>query len=166
VLDASGLAVGAHLSLDGVPLGEAPLVTLVSGGRHRLTVAPPGEAVTESWVELSGRFVVPSGAAPPEAVEPDAEALARINRELQRQRPKLQVCYEKWLKADPRATGEVELHLRVAASGRVKAADVTGAPPGAPADCLVRAARALTLPALGGEVELELPLQLRSSPPP
>jgi hypothetical protein len=160
LFDAASLPRGTRLILDGVPLGEAPFAALVSSGRHRLALASPGEAVHESWVELSGRYV-PRLALPEAAVtEPDAAAVQRLQEALRRQRPKLQACYEKWLKANPSASAEVELRLVVSASGRVKDARVEGGGPGAPVECLVRSAKALSLPALGSELELEVPLRL------
>jgi hypothetical protein len=162
-LDASGLASGTRLFLDGALVGEAPMSMLVESGRHRLGVAAPGEAVHESWVELSGRHVVKPASAMVErpAVASDEAALELIRREVTRQRPKLKACYEKWLKGNPTASEEVEveLELLVSASGRVKRATVAGLT-GEPADCLVRAAKALSLPRLGVEVELQLPLKL------
>lgn len=162
-LDASSLAAGTRLTLDGALVGEAPLSAMVSAGRHRLGLASSGEAVRESWVELSGPYsVTPSISL--QAIEPtvpDAIAVARIQAELRRQRPKLSACYEKWLKANPSASAEVELRLVVSARGRVTQATVEGSlSEGGPADCLVRTAKALSLPALGTEVELELPLKL------
>ena len=162
--DASSLPGGTRLSLDGAFLGEAPLSALVASGRHRLGMASPGEAMHESWVELTGRYVVRLSSPPPRveppAAEPDEAQVARIEAELQRQRPKLKACYEKWLKANPDASAEVELRLVVSASGRVREASVKGELSGAPAECLVRTARALSLPPLGREVEVEVPLRL------
>lgn len=162
-LDATSLAAGTRVTLDGALLGEAPLSAMVTSGRHRLGLASPGEALRESWVELSGPYSV-KPLIPLRAIEssvPDAIAVARIQAELQRQRPKLSACYEKWLKANPSASAEVELRLVVSARGRVTQAKVEGAlSEGGPADCLVRSAKALSLPALGTEVEIELPLKL------
>jgi hypothetical protein len=161
--DASGLPVGTRVSLDGVSLGTAPLSALLGAGRHRLGLAPPGQALRESWVDLVGG--APFVAALPERAEvaegppPSDEALARVQADLLRQRPRLAACYEKWLKANPTASGTVELSLVVSASGRVKAARVVGGTlPRVSMDCLVRTARGLTLPALGAEAELEVPL--------
>ena len=162
--DAAPLPAGTAISLDGAALGEAPLVALVAGGRHRLGLAPPGQPLTESWVDLVGG--APFVAALPEAREgaaPSADALARLQQELLRHRPKLAACYEKWLKANPTASGTVELSLVVSASGRVKSARVAeGVVPKASAECLVRTARGLPLPPLGAEAELEVPLVFTS----
>ncbi len=161
--DASSLPPGTRITLDGALLGEAPLSALVASGRHRLGVASPGEALRESWVELMGPFTVkvPSPSPPLEPSVPDAVAVERIQAELQRQRPKLAACYEKWLKANPTASGEVELQLIVSPKGRVTQAKVTGElSDDGPAECLVRTAKGLSLPALGVEVELQVPLKL------
>jgi hypothetical protein len=162
--DASGLPTGTGVTLDGVALGTAPVVALVGAGRHRLGLTPPGQALTESWVDLVGG--VPFVAALPEAPEgppPSDEALARVQSDLLRHRPKLAACYEKWLKANPAASGTVELSLVVTATGRVKAARVRGdVLPKASADCLVRTAKGLTLSPLGAEAELEVPLVFTS----
>jgi len=159
-LDASSMPRGTRLILDGVPLGEAPFAALVSSGQHRLGLAAPGEAVHESWVALTGRYVPRLALSEATATEPDAAAVQRLQEALRRQRPMLQACYEKWLKANPSASAEVELRLVVSASGRVKDARVEGGGPGAPIECLVRSAKALSLPALGSELELEVPLRL------
>ncbi|MEW5741970.1 MAG: AgmX/PglI C-terminal domain-containing protein [Myxococcota bacterium] len=158
--DASGLPAGTAISLDGAALGVSPLVSLLTAGRHRLSLTPPGEATREAWVDLVGG--APFVATLPEAPEgpaPSEDALARVQSELVRHRPKLAACYEKWLKANPSAAGTVELSLVVASSGKVKAARVRGeALPKASAECLVRTAKGLTLPPLGAEAELEVPL--------
>jgi hypothetical protein len=163
-LDASGLPAGTRVSLDGAGLGEAPFMSLVESGRHRLGLTPPGEPSRESWVELVGEAPFVAVLPPaPEGPPPSDEALARVQGELLRQRPKLAVCYEKWLKANPAASGTVELSLVVAASGKVKAARVSGAAlPKASAECLVRTAKGLSLPPLGTEAELEVPLVFTS----
>lgn len=162
--DASGLPAGTRVTLDGAALGHSPLVALVGAGRHRLGLTPPGQALTESWVDLVGD--APFVAALPEAPEgppPSDEALARVQSDLLRHRPKLAACYEKWLKANPAASGTVELSLVVTAAGRVKAARVHGdALPKASADCLVRTAKGLSLSPLGAEAELEVPLVFTS----
>jgi hypothetical protein len=162
--DASGLPAGTAVTLDGATLGQAPLELLVGQGRHRLGLTPPGQPLTESWVELVGE--TPFVAALPEPREgppPSDEALARVQADLVRHRPKLAACYEKWLKANPAASGTVELSLVVSASGRVTAARVRGGVvPKASADCLVRTAKGLALSPLGAEAELEVPLVFTS----
>lgn len=162
--DASGLPAGTGVTLDGAALGASPLVALVGAGRHRLGLTPPGQPLTESWVDLVGD--APFVAALPEAPEgppPSDEALARVQSDLLRHRPKLAACYEKWLKANPAASGTVELSLVVTATGKVKGARVHGdALPKASADCLVRTAKGLSLSPLGAEAELEVPLVFTS----
>jgi hypothetical protein len=83
--------------------------------------------------------------------------------ELRSQTPKLAACYEKWLKSNPTAQGEVTLELTVSAKGKVKRANV-GASSISPAsaECLVRTAKSLVLSPLGAEATLEVPLVLRS----
>ena len=51
-------------------------------------------------------------------------ALAQVMEDLRRQTPKLRSCYEKWLKANPNASGQGDLVLVVNAKGVVKRADV------------------------------------------
>lgn len=166
--DATALPAGARLTLDGLDLGVAPVDQLVSAGKHRLSVALAGQPAHESWLELAGDYRV----EPPPLPEPEQEAppldraaVARVQAELQRQVPRLAACYEKWLKQNPHAAGDVELHLVVTPRGRVKRADVVGrALSVASADCVERLARGLQLPPLGSEVELQLPLRLTTSP--
>jgi hypothetical protein len=162
LLDARGLPAGTHLSLDGVEVGEAPFSALVGSGRHRLGTAPPGEARSESWVELTGPFLATLAPPPePEASQPDAATVARAQRAVRAALPRLAPCYEQWLKANPQASAAVELHLTVGPSGRVRSVRVVGdGLPRASAECLVRSAGRLALPAMGSEVELEVPLKL------
>ena len=80
---------------------------------------------------------------------------------MRRQTPKLRSCYEKWLKANPNASGQVDLVLVVNAKGVVKRADVKGQPISAEsATCLKTIAKSLVLSPLGSEQELEVPLVL------
>ncbi len=165
--DASSLVAGTEVSLDGLRLGKAPFVELVTVGRRRLGLTPPGGVKRESWAELIGgqpftvKVDLPSleGDGP----EPDAAALERVMSELKRQRPKLASCYEKWLKANPDAQGEVTLELTVGAQGRVKQARVAngGTISAASSECLVTTAKSLVLSPLGTEATLEVPLVLR-----
>lgn len=165
--DASGLKPGTEVSLDGVRVGVAPFVELVSGGRRRLGLTPPGEARRESWAQLVGgqpySVTADVPLAEPEAREPDAESLQRVMTALKLQRPRLASCYEKWLKVNRDAQGEVVLSLVVTAQGRVKRAEVghAGSISAASAECLVTTARSLVLPPLGAEATLEVPLLLR-----
>jgi hypothetical protein len=151
------------VSLDGVRL--ATEAQLVSAGRHRLSIAGPGLPAHESWLELSAPYQAGLPEAKDEGPAPDARALTRIQEALKRQRPRLSACYEKWLKANPAAVDTtVELHLVVAADGRVSQARVLGAAMSASsASCLVETVKALRLPGLGSEVELELPLHLTTT---
>lgn len=166
-LDASGLAVGTLVSLDGVSLGQAPFVELVTSGRRRLGLTPVGGVQRESWAELvGGQPFTPKVELPSlenDGPEPDAAALERVMSELKRQRPKLAACYDKWLKANPTAEGEVTLELLVGAQGRVKRARVTeGTISAASSECLVTTAKSLVLPPLGTDATLEVPLLLRT----
>lgn len=166
-LDTTSLSPGTEVALDGVRLGVAPFIELVGSGRHRLGLTPPGGALRESWADLIGGqpYTAKLEAPLPEAEErePDAEALQRVMNALKLQKPKLAACYEKWLKANRSAEGEVVLSLVVSAQGRVKKAAVenTGGISGASAECLVTTARSLVLPPLGAEATLEVPLLLR-----
>lgn len=163
--DASSLPAGTAITLDDVDLGVAPFTELLSAGRHRLV--RNGAAVTIEL--LAGAPYVATLKDTPsqvEAPEPDAAALERVLSELKRQKPKLAACYEKWLKANPQAGGEVVLQLTVSAQGRVKAARIgSGSMSPASADCLVRASKSLVLSPLGAEATLEVPLMLRRPGP-
>ncbi|MFO0597909.1 MAG: AgmX/PglI C-terminal domain-containing protein [Myxococcaceae bacterium] len=165
VLDASGLPAGAQLSLDGLSLGTSPLAELVTAGHRKLMVTVPGQPARESWIDLIGgkRFEAKYEEKVDERPDPDAAALARVMSELKRHTPKLQACYEKWLKANPTASGEPVLELTVTAKGVVKRAAVAKGSGinASSAECLVRTAKSLSLPPLGVEADLELPLVLR-----
>ncbi len=168
-VDTAALPRGSRLSLDGLALGQAPAGFLWEAGRARLSVTPPGQPTQVRFLDLVGGKELALAASPaaPERtveVEPDAEALSRVMADLRRQTPKLQACYEKWLKAHPQAEGEVVLTLTVSARGHVTRAAVQGeglSPESA--GCLSRTARTLVLPALGSEQDLELPLLLRQA---
>jgi hypothetical protein len=164
--DSSSLVTGTVVSLDGVRLGAAPFIEVVTAGRRRLGLTPPGGVMRESWAELIGGqpFVVKleTPALEDDGPEPDAEALGRVMAALKAQRPKLASCYDKWLKANPSAQGEVLLQFVVSAQGRVKKASVQGSTiSAASSECLVTTAKSLVLPPLGTETTLELPLVLR-----
>lgn len=164
--DARALAENTQVSLDGVRLGVAPFLELVTAGRRRLGLTPPGGVERESWAELVGgqpfTAKLESPALETDGPEPDAEALARVMAALKAQRPKLASCYEKWLKANPAAQGEVVLELVVGAQGRVKKASVEGGTiSAASSECLVTTAKSLVLPPLGTDATLQVPLLLR-----
>lgn len=166
--DASGLGKGTVVSLDGMQLGPAPFIEMVAAGRRRLGLAPPGGALHESWLELIGgqpfTAKVETPALETDGPEPDAEALSRVMSALKAQRPKLASCYDKWLKANPSAQGEVVLELVVGAQGRVKKAKVEGRSiSAASSECLVTTAKSLVLPPLGTEATLQIPLLLRQT---
>ncbi len=163
--DASELTVGTMVSLDGMRLGAAPFMELVTAGRRRLGLLPPGGVLHESWAELIGDQPFTAKLESPvienDGPEPDAEALGRVMTALRAQRPRLSACYDKWLKANPSGQGEVMLELLVNAQGRVKKASVEkGAMNAASAECLVTTAKSLVLPPLGVEATLELPVIL------
>ena len=163
--DARGLTAKTVVSLDGARLGAAPFVELVTAGRRRLGLTPPGAVQHESWAELIGGqpFTAKpeTTAVETDGPEPDAEALARVMSALKAQRPKLASCYEKWLKANPNAQGEVVLELVVGAQGRVKKASVeSGTISAASSECLVTTAKSLVLPPLGTDATLQVPLLL------
>lgn len=164
--DASALRVGTEVSLDGVRLGAAPFVELVTVGRRRLGLTPPGGVLHESWADLIGgqpfAAKMETSSLENDGPAPDAEALARVMSELKRQRPKLASCYDKWLKANPNAQGEVVLELVVGAQGRVRKASVEsgGTISAASSECLVTTAKSLVLPPLGTDATLQVPLRL------
>ncbi|MGV3620709.1 MAG: AgmX/PglI C-terminal domain-containing protein [Archangium sp.] len=163
--DASSLPAGTRISLDGVDLGTSPTAELLTAGRRQMTATPPNGAATVSWVNLvaGNQFVATlEPAAPMNAPEPDAAALERVLGELKAQRPKLAACYEKWLKANRAAEGEVTLELTVGANGKVKRATLgqNSMSPSA-ADCLTRTAKSFVLSPLGAEATLEVPLVLQ-----
>lgn len=164
-LDVSGLPSGSSLDVDGQRVGGAPASLLLGLGRHQVGVHIPGQATRESWVDLVAggdtHFKLPPRAEPEKEEPPSEDAIAGLQRALKDQRPKLRACYEKWLKANPAATGQVELTLVVARSGKVIAARVDDATiPRESIDCLVRTGKTLRLPALGSEQEIQVPLVL------
>jgi hypothetical protein len=136
-------------------------------GLHQLNLSPPGQPPQERFIDLVGGapFLVALQALEldrdVEAPEPDARALGRVLEDLKRQTPRLRACYEKWLKANPSASGQVDLVLVVTAKGAVKRAEVKGDPMSPEsAACLKTTAKALVLSPLGSEQELEVPLVL------
>lgn len=165
--DAMGLPEGGRLSLDGFDVGATPLEVLVGMGRHRVGIEVRSAPARESWVNLTGDYRLPVVLDEPvqSAPPPDAAALTRVQAALARSVPRLAACYEKWLKENANAQAEVELHLVVGERGQVTRAKVVGsaALSQASVECLVRTAKGLALPPLGTEVELELPLKLRTT---
>ncbi len=165
--DVSELGPGTALDIDGQRVGITPLSLMQGLGRHRVQVTRKGQATRETWVDLVGgqSNALHFAPVPPkpeaEAPEVDQAALARVLEDLRRQTPKLRSCYEKWLKANPTASGEVELMLQVSATGKVTKASVKGAPISREsAECLTITARSLVLSPLGSTQELEVPLVL------
>ncbi len=165
-LDLGALPEGTLLSIDDLSYGATPFSFMLEAGRHKVQLTPPGQPMQERFVDLvGGQPFALALAAPPEradeAPEPDARALAQVMEDLRRQTPKLRSCYEKWLKANPNASGQVDLVLVVNAKGVVKRADVKGEPISAEsATCLKTIAKSLVLSPLGSEQELEVPLVL------
>ncbi len=165
-LELGALPAGTLLSIDGLSYGATPFSFMLEPGRHKVELTPPGLPVQERFVDLVGGQPFALGLAAPaertvEAPEPDARALARVMEDLRRQTPKLRSCYEKWLKANPNASGQVDLVLVVNAKGVVKRANVKGEPISADsATCLKTIAKSLVLSPLGSEQELEVPLVL------
>ena len=163
-LDVSDLPAGSTFEVDGHHCGT-PTSMMLTEGRHRVLVQVPGQGTRESWVQLvSGSDtklkLPPRGIGQQKDEPPPSEdAIADLQRALKDQRPKLRACYEKWLKANPVATGEVVLTLSVSKSGKVVGARVDEATiPRESVDCLVRTGKRLVLPPLGSEQEIEVPL--------
>ena len=165
-LDVSDLPAGSSFEVDGHRAGT-PSSLMLAHGRHRVLVQVPGQGSRETWVQLvsgtQNRLKLPPRSigqqkdddAPP----PSDDAIAGLQGAIKAQRPKLRACYEKWLKANPVATGEVMLTLVVAKNGKVTAARVDEATvPRESVDCLVRTGKRLVLPPLGSEQEIEVPL--------
>jgi len=164
-LDLTGLPMGTALSVDGASYGQTPFSALLEAGRRRLTLTPPNQPTQERFVDLVGGQPFLVAVAPTEkdleAPAPDARALARVMEDLRRQTPKLRACYEKWLKANPTAAGQVDLLLTVNARGKVTRASVRGdAISPQSAACLKTTAKSLVLSPLGSEQQLEVPLVL------
>jgi len=165
-LELGALPEGTLLSIDDLWYGATPFSFMLEAGRHKVQLTPPGQPMQERFVHLVGGqpFTLGLAAAPErtvEAPEPDARALAQVMEDLRRQTPKLRSCYEKWLKANPNASGQVDLVLVVDAKGVVTRADVKGeliSPESA--TCLKTIAKSLVLSPLGSEQELEVPLVL------
>lgn len=166
-LDLGALPEGSVISVDDLPYGTTPFSFMLEAGKHKVQVTPPGKPMQERFVDLVGGQPFLFAMAPEvverevEAPEPDARALARVMEDLRRQTPKLRACYEKWLKANPSASGTVDLVLVVNAKGGVKRADVKGDPISRESvACLKTTAKMLVLSPLGSEQELEVPLVL------
>ncbi len=166
-LDLSDLPAGSTVDLSGQRSG-VPATMLLGEGRHRVLVQVPGEGSRETWVQLvSGsdqRLKLPPKAIGQskdevEGPPPSDEAIADLQRALKDQRPKLRACYEKWLKANPSASGEVVLTLAVSKNGKVVSARVDDATiPRESVECLIRTSKRLVLPALGSPQDIEVPL--------
>ena len=160
------LPAGTNFDIDGQRIGGTPASLLLGLGKHKVRTHIPGQPSRESFVELIAggdtHFKVPPRTGPEkEEPPPSDDAIAELQRALKEQRPKLRACYEKWLKANPSATGQVELTLVVARNGKVTAARVEDATiPRESIDCLVRTGKTLRLPALGSEQEIQVPLVL------
>lgn len=126
-------------------------------------LTPPD--VTVPVPELTLETEAPKPVLLPEKrdVDPDPKALASVRDEILRQRPKFSACYEKWLKTNPSAQGEVTLELQLNAHGRVLRARVEGSSVSAAAQqCLTTTAKTLVLSPLGAEATLQVPLVLRN----
>jgi hypothetical protein len=86
-----------------------------------------------------------------------------IERELQRSRPRVQSCYEKWLKVDPSANGQFVLVAQVAATGRVEHVTVKGqAMTESATECMEQSLKDMQLPPLEEATELEFPMVLKA----
>jgi hypothetical protein len=156
-LDLSGLSAGAPVSIDGLAFGNAPGSLMLGAGRHQVRAA--GQTVTVQLVAGSDTVFKPTPVAEKEVEPPSEDQIADLQRALKEQRPKLRACYEKWLKANPAASGTVDLTLVVGKNGKVRSARVDEPTiPRESVDCLVRTARSLVLPPLGSEQEIEVPL--------
>lgn len=156
---------GTQLELDGGKLGVTPLSVMWTQGKHHWRAFIPGKPVREGWVDLVGeRPYTVRAPDEPRDIEPDEAVIADLNRSLKAQTPKLAACYEKWLKANPGAQGEIELTLTLASSGKVMKVLVDPHDSGMSReaiDCLVRNGKALVLPKLGSQQEVALPLRLQ-----
>jgi hypothetical protein len=171
-LDIADLPDGSTFDIDGHH-GGSPTSMMLTEGRHRVLVQVPGQGSRETWVQLvSGSDTLLK--LPPRSIgqqkdepPPSEDAIAELQRALKDQRPKLAACYEKWLKANPVAAGEVTLTLVVSKSGKVIGARVADATiPRESVDCLVRTGKRLVLPPLGSEQEIEVPLSFTNGPRP
>jgi hypothetical protein len=162
--DVGDLPAGSTFDVEGHH-GGTPTSMMLTDGRHRVRVQVPGQGSRETWVQLvSGSDthlkLPPRGIGQQKDEPPPSEdAIADLQRAIKDQRPKLRACYEKWLKANPVATGAVTLTLVVSKSGKVVGARVDDATiPRESVDCLVRTGKRLVLPPLGSEQEIEVPL--------
>jgi hypothetical protein len=169
-VDTSRLPAGSLISVDDLSWGATPFFLALPEGKHLLHVQlPGGRSYRQSLVLLAGNSAVLT--EPPRAEkraepkdlqqEPDEAAVAELMDALRHQTPKLRACYEKWLKANPNAQGQIDLHITVTAQGTVAKADVSGEPiPPESAACLKRTAKSLVLPSLGSDQAFEVPLVL------
>ncbi len=170
-LDVTDLPTGSTFDVDGRHLGT-PTSLMLTEGRHRVMAQVPGQGSKETWVQLvSGRNTLLK--LPPRNLglqkdepAPSQDAIAELQNALKDQRPKLRACYEKWLKGNPVAMGDVTLTLSVSANGKVLGARVDDATiPAESVDCLVRTGLRLVLPPLGSEQEIEVPLSFTQGNP-
>ncbi len=152
-------------ALDGESMDADVNAVLTSTGRHRLEVRK-GSAVTASWLDLVAGI---NRWQPPKPKSKGVEGVVSealievIERELQRSRPRVQSCYEKWLKVDPSANGQFVLVAQVAATGRVEHVSVKGqAMTESATECMEQSLKDMQLPALEEATELEFPMVFKA----
>lgn len=147
--------------LDGVRL-TPPFSALLAEGPHQLALRKGGSARTVT-IDLRSPTTFQAPPLPvKESAPPSESELQALQRAFAAQRPRLAECYEKWLKANPQASGEAALELTISTSGVVTAAQV--AAPDLPAEaraCLVRTSRKLVMPRLAETQTVELPLVMK-----
>lgn len=158
------LPLGDRVSLDDAALGGAPLSLMLPAGRHRLRFFSGDKAVGERWCVAQAEGTVtleePKGGTrvPAMGEEEQQRLLAFAVRE---QKNKFSACYEKWLKNERSAGGTFSVAVVISERGKVKSVEVSGmALPPPVADCVRRTAQGFRFPAMGEEVELEIPVQM------
>lgn len=156
----------ARFDIAGIHFGATPGSVLLPPGRHTWHLDEPGRPPRTGQVELiagtPSTFTLPPLPAAEREIDPSPQQVAQLQRALQEQKPRLAECYEKWLKATPNAEGEAELTLTISGKGQVIAATVASeSVPKGSKECFVRTAKKLSFPAVGGQVELAVPLVLK-----
>jgi hypothetical protein len=121
-LDTTGLLrVGAEgegtITVDGLPVGAAPLELRRARGRHLVELQRHGLAVTHKWIEVGPEPGELRLAGPPEPVAPSEPV--EIGDMIRRRASQIRSCYERRLKLDHTLEGTVSLRLRVGDTGRV-----------------------------------------------
>jgi hypothetical protein len=157
------LPLGERVSLEDQSLGGAPLSLMLPPGRHKLRFFQGEKLVGERWVlaqDGSAALEEPKAQAPKLPVMPAEEQQRLMALAINAQKAQFSGCYEKWLKNDGKAGGGFAVAVTITERGKVKSANVRGAVPEQVAECVRRTATGFKFPAVGEEVELEIPVRM------